>query len=243
MKTLLNKLIDFIYKKKHIKHDYKPLTNQGIIDGLKDGKLFVACLVSRNKDFVSKQITKFSGPFSHVVAIANTNKTRMDEDSFWRFCDKLSDYYGFVVCGYDCDYAVLASADSDGMNYFNISQYQNREMEIFQIDGTFPIYGEYSGRIINDATADSIIHEFLSEKVMNATYDYTGLVGQIFRKLGKWFYSLWDDERAYYCSEQAEIFKRHGVKIAAKDEPTPTEIYKYCKMHYPVVYSSLTREY
>ena len=230
MKTLLNKIIDFYFEKKRVKKKYKPLTNKALGDGLANGKLFVACLVSRNNNIVSKAITKFSGPFSHVVAVCDSEKYEWDAEESCALSRKLNEYYGD---DYLIKYVVLASADDNGMNYFSVSEYQNREMIVFRIDA------ERNGLKIDDA----IIHEFLSEKVMNANYDYTGLVGQIFRKLGKWFYSLFDDERAYYCSEQADIFKRHGVKIADNDEPTPTEIYRYCKHHYPVVYSSLTREY
>lgn len=239
MKTLLNKIIDFFFEKKRTKKKYKPLTNKPLADVLSTGKLFVACLVSRNNNFASKQITKFSGPFSHVVVVWNMLDSIFETTAWDRLCKKFDKYYGEYDWANDGpQHVVLASADDNGMNYFSISEYQNREMIVFHINGSVDPIPEDHLR-----SYERVISEFLSPKVMNANYDYTGLVGQIFRKLGKLFYSLWDDERAYYCSEQAEIFKRHGVKIADVDEPTPTEIYKYCRQHYPVAYSSLTREY
>ena len=230
MKTLLNKIIDYFYEKKRVKKKYKPLTNKALSDGLANGKLFVACIKSRNNNFISKMITKFSGPYSHVVVVFDSSKYEFGSIEMIRLTKKLKSYYANYA-KYIMEYLVLASADENGMNYFSISEYQNREMTIFGLDGPAGC------GVVSINKADDIIHEFLSEKVMNMNYDYTGLVGQIFRKLGKHFYSLFDDERAYYCSEQAEIFKRHGVKIADQDEPTPTEIYNYCRKHYPVVYS------
>ena len=226
MKSLLNKIIDYFFEKKRVKKKHKQLTNKELINALSLGKLFIACIKSRNNNFASRMITKFSGPYSHVVAVWNSLNSvgNIGGDRCKALIRKMIDYYSDTTYLHCPKIIVLASADENGMNYFDISEYQNREMTIFQIDTD---------------KADDIIHEFLSEKVMNMNYDYTGLVGQIFRKLGKWFYSLFDDERAYYCSEQAEIFKRHGVKIADHDEPTPTEIFNYCLKHYSIVYSNI----
>lgn len=244
MKSLLNKIIDMIFEKKRVKKKYKPLTNKALADGLANGKLFVACIVSRNNNIVSKAITKFSGPFSHVVAVCDSEKYEWDAEESCALSRKLNEYYGD---DYLIKYIVLASADDNGMNYFSISEYQNREMIVFNIPEIQDTNTDTIGNISSySSRLDDIIHELLSEKVMNANYDYTGLVGQIFKpikKIGKLIFSLFDDERAWYCSEQAEIFRRHGVKIAEKTDPTPTDIYNYCKNRYPVVYSSLTRGY
>lgn len=215
MKTLINRIIDFFYEKKRVKKKYKMLDNKQLHNALDEKNLYVVCLKSRNNNFVSRMITKFSGPYSHVVAVTGDYTI---SESLQKKIQQYYDGISFVI-----RYLCLASADENGMNYFSLSEYQNREMDIFEI---------------TTDKKNEIISEFLSEKVMNMNYDYTGLVGQIFRRFGKWFYSLWDDERAYYCSEQAEIFKRHGVTIADNDEPTPTEIYEYCRQHYKRVYTA-----
>ena len=244
MKAILNKIIDMIFEKKRVKKKYKPLTNKSLSDGLANGKLFVACIKSRNNNFVSRMITKFSGPYSHVVAVFDSSKYEFGSIEMIRLTKKLKSYYANHA-KYIMEYLVLASADDNGMNYFSISEYQNREMIVFNIPEIQDTNTDTIGNISSySSRLDDIIHELLSEKVMNANYDYTGLVGQIFKpikKIGKLIFSLFDDERAYYCSEQADIFRKHGVKLADKTDPTPTEIYNYCKNRYPVVYSSLTR--
>ena len=59
------------------------------------------------------------------------------------------------------------------------------------------------------------------------------------KKLSRKVVKLFDDERAYGCSEQAEIFDRNGLSICNEKEPTPTEVYNYCLKNYPVVYSNI----
>jgi len=244
IKHALNSIIDCIYEKKRTKKAWEPLTNQGIVDGLSDGKIFICCLVSRNNNIVAKAISKLSGPFSHVVAVCTMAGIVWDaHGEYSRIHVKLEQYYGDFISP---DYLVLASADENGMNYFDISEYQNREMVIFDITGTqdeieIKEYdnGTMETVIHGNDKSDAIIKDFLSPQIMNAHYDYTGLIGWVV-KAWKWLYRKFDDERAYYCSEVVyDVFKRNGIGIADSSEPSPTDIYNYCKSRYRTAYSNL----
>lgn len=221
----VNSWIDSIFESKRKKHILKPFINEELSKSLEDGKLYIACIVGTSNNIVAKAIQHFSGPFSHFIAITNTEKATLTFPEKWRVLTKLVEYYGVGTYAIP-KYLVMASADDDGMNYFDLSQYQLREMIIFEI-------------ISNE---EEIIKKFVSKEILEAHYDYTGLVGQIVRGW-HWLYSLFDDKKSWYCSEQADIFRKSGVQLSKEQDPNPTQIYKYCLDNYKVVYSSLKKEY
>ncbi len=221
----INSWIDSIYESRRKKHDHKPFINRELYESLHTGKLYIACIVGTRNNIVSKAIQHFSGPFSHFIAIANTEKAALTYPEKWRVLTKLAEYYNEKEIRIP-DYLVLASADDDGMNYFDLSQYQLREMIIFEIP----------------SNEDTIIKKFVSKEVMDSHYDYTGLVGQIVRGW-RWLYSFFDDQKSWYCSEQADIFRRFKVQLSEKQDPNPTQIYKYCLKNHKIVYNSLKKLY
>ena len=125
---------------------------------------------------------------------------------------------------------VLASSDANGHNFFDLSVYERREMEIYELDVTEDKHAEILKDFIEYATKP---------------YDSTGLVGQIFKPIkyiGKFIYKLFDDERAAYCSEgNYEVMNKNGIQIAEKKDPTPTQIRNYCEKYFEKVYDSIKK--
>lgn len=218
----INEVIDSFYEEKRLEKDHKIFTNEKLKNALKDGKLFIACIEGVPKNIVSKAIIKISGPYSHVAFVADIFKYKGTKEEMARLYAKFDQYYKTYK---PIDYAVLASADDNGMNYFDISNYQNRRMKIFQVDNPME---------------DKIISKFLTEEMMKKHYDYSGLVGQIFRKFAYWLYKIFDDERALYCSEQMDETREFKVYFSDKKDSSPTQVCEYCEKHYKKVYDNIT---
>lgn len=181
--------------------------------------LYNICFESINSDFVSKMISLLTGKYSHgfTVYYCENIKAKLTNDEWHRLKLKYYTYYGNTK---DIDtklgkikILVLAGADSNGMNYFDYSAYQKRKQVIMK-------------PILTAAQTSSILHSYLTINTMNALYDYMGLAFW-------WFNKMFDDERAWYCSEiMYDKFKEAGILIAEEANPAPTQIVKYSdKIH------------
>jgi hypothetical protein len=224
LKHQINKWIDSLFDKKTVLHEHKPMTNQLLMDNLKGGFLYVACIVAKKSDpkkpdIISDIIVKATGPFSHVVLFCDQTKFDWLPGEEKRINTKLGKFYKSWE---PFQYLVLGSADKDGMNYHDLSTYQNRKMFVYALDTSYE-------------KSCAIISEFLTARMMKAKYDYTGLVGHLFRAW-KWLYSKFDDEKAYYCSEQADELRKFGVLLSLKRDSNPTQIYEFCRDRYRCVY-------
>ena len=231
----INAYVDELFEKERTRKDHRELSNHDLIAALSKGKLFLFVIVSRNNNFVSKTISKASGPFVHVACVIDGSAYAPTCPEVTRLADKINQYYKKPAI---FKYMVLGSANETGMEYFDASVYEKREMVVFDLNA------------VSKEDFDGLVREFLSEKIMSATYDYTWIADQLLKflfrftpKLARWVVRKLDDEGAYGCSEQAEIFARHNIAIADVEEPNPTDNYRFCKKKYPIVYSSLTKEY
>jgi len=221
--NLIHKLNEYIHKKEE--EAWIPKTHKEL-DALAykffkfhgEG-LYNICFESIDTDFVSTMISLISGKYSHgfTVYYCENIRAKLMDDEWHRLKLKYYTYYGNTE---DSDtklgkikILVLAGTDSNGMNYFDYSAYQKRKQVIMK-------------PLLTAAQASSILHSYLTIDTMNAPYDYMGLVFW-------WFNRLFDDERAWYCSEiMYDTFKQAGILIAEKANPAPTQIVNYGdKMH------------
>lgn len=216
--SLIHKLNEYIDKKE--KKAWVPKTHKELDDlayeffKIHGEGLYNICVESTNNDFVAKMISLLTGKYSHgfTAYYCENIKAKLMDDEWHRLKLKYYTYYGDAE---DLDaklgkikVLVLASADSNGMNYFDYSAYQKRRQVIMK-------------PILTEAQTSSILHSYLTIDTMNALYDYTGLAFW-------WLNRMFDDERAWYCSEiMYDKFKEAGVLVAAEANPAPTQIVDY----------------
>lgn len=215
---IINKKVDNYYDKNWEIKRYKVLNDnfKTMFEYQPEG-VYYSSIVTENNDWVSRLIAFFSGKFSHSVLIYNTGEKTMkellNEQEYDRLIKKFKIYYGFN--SEDAEYIiqntktfVIGSADSNGMNYFNFSQYQDRKQII-------------SATRFDLEKSRELLKFMMTKTNMDKVYDYLGLIT----------YPLWrfiDDSRAWYCSEQVyDVLKIFGLKVAKKDNPSPTKIAKY----------------
>lgn len=205
----INKKIESYYKKKWKPKIYREPTEK-LKNLFSEGEgLYLVCIESKNNNIVSKAISFFSGKYSHTVTVLHTkNKDDWfdlkEEGSLAR---KVGFFYNSLLYP-AIENLVLASADDVGMNYFDFSHYQGRKFKIRKM---------HQGRLREKQIAE----DFISRKVMDTPYDYTGLAFW-------WLNRAMDDEKAFYCSEvHSDIFRRNGKKISKDKNPSPTQIVKY----------------
>jgi hypothetical protein len=225
----LNLFIDKIEKKK-----YKPGYRKPLLEGMDQvfemhGEgLYISCLKSEMNNIVSKAIAAISGPYSHSIMMlhANNIKKLVTDEEWARLKDKYKSYY-ITSPTDDIDWLlstinilVLGSADANGMNYFDFSQYQLRRQVIFKVPCT-------------QEQQQAILRDILSEKSMSTIYDFTGLAFW-------WMKRAFDDERAWYCSEQvANVFYRNGRPVSRSLNPSPTQLVQDNLLLSQLVYSNV----
>jgi len=212
----INTLFDKKYKVEWIPKDYRDLI-PSMYDVFKaNGEgVYESILQSTGNDFAAKMIAFFSGKFSHCFHMFYSEDLRgkLTNLEYVRIINNWERYYGISEQEaeekfQDVKILVLGSADKNGMNYPNYSTYQSRKQCIRKL------YTTPQQNI-------DLLKWYLNPTVMSAIYDYTGLTFW-------WLFKIFDDERAYYCSE---IIKDAGDKIEYAmcniDEPSPTQIYNY----------------
>jgi len=220
---LLNEFVDRKMKKEYIPGAHKPLSDEAYTFFKNNGEgLYNICVESKNNDFVAKIISLVTGKYSHGFTLyyhENIFSKLMDEE-WQRLRLKYYSYYGDSI---DIDEKLksikvlcLASADSNGMNYKDYSAYQNRTQVIMK-------------PTLTEAQTNKVLHSYFTPETMNAVYDYTGLAFW-------WLNKMFDDERAYYCSELIyDKFSEVGIKVAQRKDPSPTEIVNYGIEHGTVI--------
>jgi len=178
--------------------------------------LYNFCVESKNNNFAAKMIALLSGKYSHgcTMFYHENIKSMLTADEWHRLQLKYYTYYGEVDNIEEklgkIKVLVLASADSNGMNYFDYSSYQGRKQVIMKPE-------------LTDKQMKKILHSYLTSDTMNALYDYTGLAFW-------WLNRMFDDERAWYCSEiMYDKYKEAGVIIADDPNPSPTQIVKFAE--------------
>jgi hypothetical protein len=180
---------------------------------------------SRDNNFIAIMIGKIAQWFNKKsdedISLTHTIPILLSEDLKSWFTEKdwkiVSDnwdkYYGGTKkLDSSIKALVLASADDNGMNFFDFSKYQTREYSLRKL----PLTKNKEKKIIKKLVA-----------IESAPYDITGMVFWWLYKLCKWFKFL-DDPKSYFCSELYEIIKdTTGFKIAEKDNPSPLDIENY----------------
>ena len=204
-KKISNYCINHYKKKNYRKFD------KNLFPEIKEDGLYLVFLYSKNYNIVSRAIEFFSGSFSHIVLAWNGFKlsdlTSMQRAYLTR---KILFYYKNLDIDdfKKIDNLVLASMDDIGAQYFDLGTYNRREKEVIKLN-------------LTKEQEFLVIHRFLSLEIMNKTYDFTGLTFW-------WVNRMLDDESAFYCSEiYYEEFKKLGIKVCDKEEPSPTQIYRY----------------
>lgn len=216
--NLLNKWIADYYIKKRVKIDYKEnsIELEQKMNSLGSGFSLIF-LEGKKDDFVSNIICALTGKYSHVVLNWNCENifSRLNLEERDNLFIKLREYYNIspTMCldllrTNKIHNLIIASMDDTGANYKNLAVYQNRKMDIVKLN-------------LTPEQEEKVIKLFFNKQIMNSKYDYTGLAFW-------WLCRLFDDERAFYCSElYYEQFKKLGIKICNEDEPSPTQEYKY----------------
>jgi hypothetical protein len=221
----INKMIASKYKKEQKPRAYKPLEQESLYRFSNKGDgLFVCNFKGTSNSFVAKVIQYFSGNLTHsfIVLYSNDMRSWFTSEQWEKLSKKYNYYYG-VTTGIPLSTKtlVLGSADQDGINILDYSKYQNRMQSIRKVP-------------INSVAIKAVIGWLCRDKVLNANYDYSGLVTQPLHEILP-FMDVKDD---FYCSELCyDAFDSVGVKIAKKADPSPKDIEDYHKEW--IVFSTL----
>ena len=213
----INKKITEYYKSKHQKVFHRPIP-ENILNVFKESGegLYYVALKSRENNLVAKIITFLTGKYSHVVTVLYSDDMENSLCVFDRMVvtAKLNYFYLNPPALRDIQLLVLASADSDGMNYFDFSHYCLRHFNIFKVREQF----------------DELTSIRYAISRFCRSYDATGLFG--------FCLGLFDDETSDYCSEIVQqIFKAGGAIVFDRGrDASPTEIngfgIKVCRLRY-----------
>ena len=171
----------------------------------------VATLIGKLAQWFNKK-SDVDLSLTHTIAILYSDNLKVwftDED--WEIVTVNWDKYygGTKKLDSSVKFLVLASADDNGMNFFDFSTYQSRDFSL----RTLPLGRKKQKKIIKELVS-----------IESAPYDITGLVFWCLYKICKWFKFL-DDPESYFCSELYEIIKNTTeFEIAGEDNPSPLDI-------------------
>jgi hypothetical protein len=183
--------------------------------------LYICNLRAIQSSFISRLIGKIScyrekkkkAPISHSVIIYHGDITKVINDNLHYISilqKKLKKFYKNPPLLGDIQCFVLCGADENGMNYFDFSFYGSRDFSIR------PIF------VQNEKSMQSIVKDLIDQ--YKRPYDISSLLSWPFYKIFK-FLRFMDDSRSWFCSEVCyEILKRHGIKIAFCNNPSPANI-------------------
>ena len=226
MASLINRLIGNWFKDSFRPDSYKRLSDEMYqVFKSKGEGLYYSCLKSEDNTFLSKMIPyiielynkpeKEDISLSHCVAIFYSENLKLYfTPNEWNIITKSwNNFYGNA---YPLDDSikvlVMASADDNGMNYFNFSQYQSRDFSLRKVE-------------LPESEKSKVLSFLVS--IAPLYYDYTGFVFWWLYRLFSWFKFL-DDQESLYCSENMyEAFKCANFKIADNEEPSPLDIENY----------------
>jgi hypothetical protein len=227
MINLINKLIAKNRRKVFRPKNHRPLTMEWYIRFRCWGEgLYYANIQSRNNNLVAKIIAKFSKGLTHSIAILYSEdlEKHFTIPEWERIKQNWNHYYGYTkTLDEDIKVLVLASADENGLNFLDFGNYQRRQLSLRKVK----IFKMNERRILKYLVSRS-------KKI----YDYTGLIFFWLHKTFK-FFGFLDDPEADWCSESIyDAFKKGGIFIADRDNPSPAEIEDYNERL--LLYSNLT---
>jgi hypothetical protein len=208
IRNWINQKISDEFKKKRGLKKHVPLNDNfcKLFEQIGEGTYLVSLKAS--KGFIGKLIGLFSNSISHTIIFVYSNKIKdyFNEIHWQRIKNNWNLNYNNSIPLTDyIKTLVVASADQEGMQCFDFSQYQNRTMTIRKLPTTFD--------------QDKIILGNLAN-IIGRQYDFTGLIG--------WLFKSGDDAYSYYCSEECyDACKIAGIVIAENDNPSPGEIENY----------------
>jgi hypothetical protein len=226
MANFINKLTGKIFKDKFRPRLYRPLPDAyyDIFRQFGEG-LYYVTIKSSNNNIVSKAISYVTILFtkkedlklaiSHCVTVLYSEHLEnwfSEED--WKIVKSCwNNYYGnSKQLDSSIKTLVLSSADDNGMNYFDFSQYCLRNFCLRK-----PSIGEVRQfKVIQFLVS-------LSPKL----YDYTGLVFWWLYKFCS-FFNFLQDKESYTCSETIyNAFMSIDFKTAKKENPSPLDLENY----------------
>lgn len=174
----------------------------------------VAFLIGKTAQWFNKK-SDVDLSLTHTIAILNSENLKewfSKED--WEIVTANWDKYygGTKKLDASIKLLVLASADDNGMNFFDFSVYQGRDFSLRKLP-------------VGKKKTKALISKLVS--IESAPYDMTGLVFWCLYKVLKWFKFL-DDPESYFCSELYGLVKETaGFEIAEEENPSPLDIENY----------------
>ena len=226
--SLINNMIDIVMDKRFQQKDYKE-TKYSISKVFKEsGNGIYGChLIGENNDFTSKAIRLVSGKYVHSILVWHDEEgimKNLNNDAIARLKYKFNSYYkNFPFLDFlKTKTLVLGSADSNGMNYFDFSNYHDRQFILNKIP-------------LEEYQIKELVNYMLKHENMHRKYDYTGLFF--------WLFRLFDDEKSWYCSEQYNNVLRYiGYDMEFKKDPSPTQNAEWIIKNVPETIILDTRE-
>lgn len=219
--SFINKIVMW-----YIARDFNPKSYSEIDKKLKDilsvcqNGLYIVHLKTSDSLF-GRAISFFSGGnFSHTTIMLKCNYLTdfMSGENMAKVRKSIDDYYGKVTNVFDdngCAFILISDMSKVGSICCSLSRYPDNRLIIQKLPTT----------IIDD----KIIIEFLCNQIGRA-YDTTGVLGFPVKK-------IFDDPKDYYCSELCyDACIQSGLKIAGKKDPSPFEIYQYCKYKFERIF-------
>jgi hypothetical protein len=167
--------------------------------------LYYVNIKSKQNDIPAKLISLFSHGWTHSLTVLYAENWERFFSPVQRAVvqQKLNDYY--LQAKLDgIRVLVMGSADDSGMNFFDFSNYQDRKFTIRKVQQPY--------------NEKAIINYIINKAYF--PYDVTGLFF--------WLFRLFNDEKAFYCSEKVYgEWLVGGVKVAEHENPSPWDIEKY----------------
>lgn len=214
------------FKKEAIPRTHRPLSPEIYEIFKSQGEGLHYCNIkSKDNNIIAKAIGKIAQWFNkksdedlsltHTIAILFSDNLRLwfTDDEWKIIITRWNEYYGHTK-GLDGSIKalVLASADEEGMNFFDFSKYQTRDFSLRKL----PLGRKKQKLIVNKLVS-----------IKSAPYDVTGLVFWWLYRICSWFKFL-EDPDSYFCSELYDIVKdTTGFKIANCADPSPLDIENY----------------
>lgn len=200
----INVAVTRYYRKRRKKKTHRILNNNIYDMFYRNGEgLAYINIQSANNDIPAKLISLFSRGWVHSITVLYAENW----DSWFSPAQramiqgKLNDYYHAADLN-NIKVLVMGSADDSGMNFFDFSNYQDRKFTIRK----------------TQVNAKAVINYICNTAYF--PYDVTGLFF--------WLLRLFDDEKAFYCSEKVYMeWLVGGVKVAEHENPSPWDIEKY----------------
>jgi hypothetical protein len=216
LKNWINERIRKHYVDRATKRTYKAATKE-TLKIFPKGKMSIVNIRTRNNNFLARMIAKFSGGFTHEIAVLHTDRIReiLEDDECRILQEKFNYYYKEPPNIEDVRLFVLGSCDDDGINYFDFGKYQNREFSVHVPKPVGP-------NKVKDMSNLSLLYH-------GRAYDAIGLIfWPIYNKIRSLSF-IFDDEKSYFCSEFVrDIFHASSIRVSKNDNPSPKDVEEFC---------------